>query len=543
MQRRDDLSVFAQLFVRVTVGWHPAIWWLLRQLHAEREAACDQLAVSITGSAKAYAGCLAKLATLRVDAVPAASGRRHDRRYGAARSRRADPVAASRAVQLASRRAGRGQRRAVRRRLRYWRRHDDRGRDRRRRGRAHRDLRVERGPGRSHRAAVPTSQPAETPGGSIDLPVAPQARFGAVSLDPVTPESPFESGRAAHTGRHGAPHRETPLPVVAVDVFGSTRLPAAVSCSGAFAPAGRRSVSDRTCPANPPRFGAPPPRAAPRSAADPRKRRSRRPGSSPVSAGSSLARSERSFRVRIHLVNPSDLSFGTAVITPRWLYRAGRGHARALRHAASSSTRRSSRSIWRACSRATSSGSASTRRTRCAATSWDATRARRGAYVVFGGIHSTLYPDEVREHGAAHAVVSGDGDLVWPNVLADCEAGSHRSPATTAAASRATRSRRRGGICCRPIATCGARCRPCAAARSTARSARCGAPTARSRDSAASTTSSARSSSCGARGSASSCWPTTTSTRSRSPISRRPIGAPTSASWRISRRCARSGSS
>ena len=24
--------------------------------------------------------------------------------------------------------------------------------------------------------------------------------------------------------------------------------------------------------------------------------------------------------MRIHLVNPSDISFGTAVITPRWLY-------------------------------------------------------------------------------------------------------------------------------------------------------------------------------------------------------------------------------
>ena len=69
IQRRDDLSVFAQLVVRVTLGWHPAAMWLVRQLHAEREAACDQLAVSITGSAKAYAGCLAKLATLRVEAL------------------------------------------------------------------------------------------------------------------------------------------------------------------------------------------------------------------------------------------------------------------------------------------------------------------------------------------------------------------------------------------------------------------------------------------------------------------------------------------
>ena len=48
----------------------------------------------------------------------------------------------------------------------------------------------------------------------------------------------------------------------------------------------------------------------------------------------------------------------------------------------------------------------------------------RGATVVFGGIHSTLYPDEAREHGAAHAVVKGDGDLIWSTVLADHAAGT-----------------------------------------------------------------------------------------------------------------------
>jgi tRNA A37 methylthiotransferase MiaB len=52
----------------------------------------------------------------------------------------------------------------------------------------------------------------------------------------------------------------------------------------------------------------------------------------------------------------------------------------------------------------------------------------RGALVVFGGIHATLFPDEVREHGKAHSVVTGDGDLVWPRVLSDCEAGT---PATS----------------------------------------------------------------------------------------------------------------
>src|SRR5690348_5066083 len=44
----------------------------------------------------------------------------------------------------------------------------------------------------------------------------------------------------------------------------------------------------------------------------------------------------------------------------------------------------------------------------------------KGAYVVFGGIHATLYPNEAHELGGAHAVVKGDGDLVWSRVLADC---------------------------------------------------------------------------------------------------------------------------
>ncbi len=48
----------------------------------------------------------------------------------------------------------------------------------------------------------------------------------------------------------------------------------------------------------------------------------------------------------------------------------------------------------------------------------------RGAVVVFGGIHPTLYPDEARELGAAHAIVKGDGDLVWASVLADCRRGT-----------------------------------------------------------------------------------------------------------------------
>ena len=42
------------------------------------------------------------------------------------------------------------------------------------------------------------------------------------------------------------------------------------------------------------------------------------------------------------------------------------------------------------------------------------TARQRGAYVIFGGIHATLYPEEARELGGAHSVVSGDGDVAWP---------------------------------------------------------------------------------------------------------------------------------
>jgi hypothetical protein len=39
--------------------------WIDRRLHLEREIACDELTVAITGSPKSYAACLVKLAGLR----------------------------------------------------------------------------------------------------------------------------------------------------------------------------------------------------------------------------------------------------------------------------------------------------------------------------------------------------------------------------------------------------------------------------------------------------------------------------------------------
>jgi len=64
VQRRDDLGNIAQVMARMLAGWHPGVWWLDRWLHAEREAACDEMTVRLTGSSKIYAACLVKLAGL-----------------------------------------------------------------------------------------------------------------------------------------------------------------------------------------------------------------------------------------------------------------------------------------------------------------------------------------------------------------------------------------------------------------------------------------------------------------------------------------------
>jgi len=126
--------------------------------------------------------------------------------------------------------------------------------------------------------------------------------------------------------------------------------------------------------------------------------------------------------VTIHLVNPSHLSFGIGVITPRWLF------------------------VLAAATPATYGRPQITDETLEALDFDDVhagdivgigihtgnalrgyeigTEARaRGATVVFGGIHATLYPDEAHDLGGAHAIVRGDGDVMWPRVLDDAVSG------------------------------------------------------------------------------------------------------------------------
>jgi tRNA A37 methylthiotransferase MiaB len=124
--------------------------------------------------------------------------------------------------------------------------------------------------------------------------------------------------------------------------------------------------------------------------------------------------------MRIHLVNPSDVSFGTAVITPRWLYVLAA--ATPVRYGTPILVDETLEPIAEDSIQpgdvigiGIHTGNA-LRGYRIG----EMARAR-GAYVVFGGVHATLFPDEARERGGAHAVVTGDGDLVWPAVLDDCD--------------------------------------------------------------------------------------------------------------------------
>jgi beta-lactamase regulating signal transducer with metallopeptidase domain len=61
VQRRDDIARVFQLLVNALVGFHPAVWWIGRSLELEREVACDDLVIEITGVRTRYAKSLMKL--------------------------------------------------------------------------------------------------------------------------------------------------------------------------------------------------------------------------------------------------------------------------------------------------------------------------------------------------------------------------------------------------------------------------------------------------------------------------------------------------
>ena len=125
----------------------------------------------------------------------------------------------------------------------------------------------------------------------------------------------------------------------------------------------------------------------------------------------------------VHLVNPSHLSFGVGVITPRWLFvLAGATPAKYGTPNIADETLEPLDLATVKAGDVVGIGIHTGNALRGYEIGVDA-RAR-GATVVFGGIHATLYPEEARELGGAHAVVKGDGDVMWPQVLEDATRGT-----------------------------------------------------------------------------------------------------------------------
>jgi len=126
--------------------------------------------------------------------------------------------------------------------------------------------------------------------------------------------------------------------------------------------------------------------------------------------------------MRVHLVNPSDNSFGTAVITPRWLFVLAAATPRAAGDPVLVDE-----SLEPIVPESILPGDI----VGISVHTGNALRGyqvgqmarSRGAWVIYGGIHATLYPQEALERGAAHAVVKGDGDIAWGKAVMDCIAG------------------------------------------------------------------------------------------------------------------------
>jgi hypothetical protein len=125
----------------------------------------------------------------------------------------------------------------------------------------------------------------------------------------------------------------------------------------------------------------------------------------------------------VHLVNPSHLSFGVGVITPRWLFVLG-----AATPASYGTPLITDETLEPLDLNTVQPGDVVGVgiHTGNALRGYElGTLAKaRGAVVIFGGIHATLYPDEALSLGGAHAVVKGDGDVIWPLVLGDATRGT-----------------------------------------------------------------------------------------------------------------------
>jgi radical SAM superfamily enzyme YgiQ (UPF0313 family) len=110
--------------------------------------------------------------------------------------------------------------------------------------------------------------------------------------------------------------------------------------------------------------------------------------------------------MNVHLINPSSVSFGTAVITPRWQYVLAAATPESF-----GDPILVDETLFQLDPDRIQAGDAVGIgiHTANALRGYEIGKmAREGAQVIFGGIHATLYPQEAIDLGGAHAVVKGD---------------------------------------------------------------------------------------------------------------------------------------
>ncbi len=65
IRRHDYLINLVQTAVETLLFYHPAVWWVSREIRQERENCCDDLVLSVCGDRAGYARALASMETLR----------------------------------------------------------------------------------------------------------------------------------------------------------------------------------------------------------------------------------------------------------------------------------------------------------------------------------------------------------------------------------------------------------------------------------------------------------------------------------------------
>jgi len=70
LARRDDYALALQRVIEAVFFFHPAVRWIMRQLNLEREIACDDFVVQLTGVPRLYASCLTRVAEVTAGIRP-----------------------------------------------------------------------------------------------------------------------------------------------------------------------------------------------------------------------------------------------------------------------------------------------------------------------------------------------------------------------------------------------------------------------------------------------------------------------------------------